>query len=79
MQTQSGAAVKLNFFMLARPNNLLGKFALEKLWLTQYRALRDVASLGSAVASMKLAKKEVRSPKKENIGEVKTIELPMML
>ena len=38
--------MELSFFVIAGPNNLLGRFALEKLWPVQYKALKDVASRG---------------------------------
>ena len=60
VQARNTPTVELNFFVLAGPNNLLGRLALEKLWPVQYRALRDVASLGSPVtaASVDLVKKK---------------------
>ena len=41
--------VELSFFVIDGPNNLLGRFALEKLWPEQYKALREItASMVSA-------------------------------
>ena len=77
VQAHSTAAVRLNFFVVEGPNNLLGRFALEKLWPAEYRASCDVASIGSVVASVKLVKKEERSPKKEDKSDaVKSGEAP---
>ena len=42
--------VKITFFVLAGPNNLLGRYALEQLWPEEYKALRDIAfNSGSAI------------------------------
>ena len=58
VRAQNSPAVKINFFVMPGPNNLLGRFALEKLWPAEYRALRDVANMGSTVASVKSIKIE---------------------
>ena len=39
--------VRLSFFVVAGPNCLLGRYALEQLWPAEYQALRNVASIGS--------------------------------
>ena len=45
------APVKVTFFVLEGPNNLLGRYTLEQLWPVEYKALRDVAvSIGSSVS-----------------------------
>ena len=44
------APVKITFFVLAGPNNLLGRYALEQLWPVEYKAVRDIAvNSGSAL------------------------------
>ena len=60
VQARNTPTIELNFFVLAGPNNLLGRFALEKLWPIQYKALREVTSLGPPVtaAGVKVVKKE---------------------
>ena len=41
--------VELDFFVMDGPNNLLGRYALEKLWPSEYNALRRVATVSAAV------------------------------
>ena len=61
------STVRLNFFVLSGPNNLLGRLALEKLWPVQYNALREVASSGSPItaASVEVSKESVSCVKRQ--------------
>ena len=58
VEASNSSPVELSFFVLERPNNLLGRLALEQLWPVQYKALRDVASFEPSVtvANVKVAK-----------------------
>ena len=41
----------MDFFVINGPNNLLGRLALEKMWPTQYKALRYIATEVPVMAS----------------------------
>ena len=41
--------VALDFFVIDGPNNLLGRYGLEKLWPSEYNVLRNVATENAAV------------------------------
>ena len=43
--TSNGKRIKLQFFVMAGPNNLLGRLALKTIWPEEYGALRDVAEI----------------------------------
>merc|ERR1712055_708408 len=45
--------VELDFFVMDGPNNLLGRYALEKLWRSEYNALRRVATVSASVLQQK--------------------------
>ena len=41
----NGKRVKLHFFVMAGPNNLLGRLALSTIWPKEYSALKEVAEV----------------------------------
>ena len=43
--TSNGKRVKLQFFVMAGPNNLLGRLALRTIWPEEYGALEEVAEV----------------------------------
>ena len=45
VQTSNGKKTKLQFFVMAGPNNLLGRLALKDIWPEQFKALKDVAEV----------------------------------
>ena len=47
--------------MLAGPNNLLGRYALEQLWPAEYKALRNVAVNSGSAVSIRLISSEKSS------------------
>ena len=51
VQARNSKVTKLDFFVMNGPNNLLGHLALEKMWPTQYKALRDIATEVPVIAS----------------------------
>ena len=51
MQARNSKVTRLDFFVVNGPNNLLGHLALEKMWPTQYKALRDIATEVPVIAS----------------------------
>ena len=51
IQARNSKIVILDFFVLGGLNNCLGRWALEKIWPTQYKALKDIATEVSVIAS----------------------------
>ena len=45
VQGSNTEVTKLDFFIMDGPNNLLGRLALENMWPTQYRALREITEV----------------------------------
>ena len=45
VQATNGKKIKLQFFVMSGPNNLLGRLALRTIWPDQYGALKDVAEI----------------------------------
>ena len=41
----NGLRLKLQFFVMSGPNNLLGRLALSKIWPEEYSALKEVAEV----------------------------------
>ena len=58
--------VLLDFFVIDGPNNLLGRYALEKLWPSEYNALRRVATVSAAVLQ-KQRQQQQETPPRSNI------------
>ena len=45
VQACNGKKTSLQFFVMAGPNNLLGRLALKNIWPEQFKALKDVAEV----------------------------------
>merc|ERR1711905_81043 len=58
----NGLKLRLQFFILNGPNNLLGRFALSKIWPGEYSALKEVAE----VPVKKLVAPGVKSQKSQH-------------
>ena len=63
VKANNSPTVKLNFFVLEGPNNLLDRLALEKLWPQQYEALKKVVTAQEAtvMAADMVSTKSVKS------------------
>ena len=57
VEAANGKQVKLQFFVMSGPNNLLGRLALKTLWPEQYAALKDVAEVSIRKAAVPVVKK----------------------
>ena len=57
VEAANGKQVKLQFFVMSGPNNLLGRLALKTLWPEQYAALKDVAEVPIRKAAVTVVKK----------------------
>ena len=53
VRARNSKEVTLDFFVMDGPNNLLGRYALEKLWPNEYNALRQVATVSAAVVQQR--------------------------
>ena len=51
VRARNSGEVTLDFFVMDGPNNLLGRYALEKLWPNQFKALRQVATVSATVSA----------------------------
>ena len=57
----NGKKVNLHFFVMAGPNNLLGRLALKTIWPKEYGALKEVAEIPVKKATVPVAKSQFRS------------------
>ena len=67
---------KLQFFVVDGPNNLLGRYALEQLWPTQYNALCDVATQRVHSVKCQVERKQVKKPSRKPHDKPKNNYLP---
>ena len=62
IQATNGKQVKLQFFVMSGPNNLLGRLALKTIWPEQYGALKEVAEVPiRKIAAVPVVKMRVKS------------------
>ena len=57
--------VKLDFFVIQGPNNLLGRHALESMWPSQFNALREIAEVPNVSTAPIANKAKVRAAGKK--------------
>ena len=63
--------MKLQFFVMSGPNNLLGRLALKSIWPEEYGALKEVAEIPIQKA-MAVPEKQLRSQSGSVCGPVET-------
>ena len=80
VQACNSKVVKMQFFVVRGPNNLLGRHALENIWPSQFRALREVAEVPMVktpvVNVVKVAKKQRKQQQKSQSSSVQSAVVP---
>ena len=65
VQATNSRVVKLDFFVIQGPNNLLGRHALESMWPSQFNALREIAEVPNVSTAPIANKAKVRAAGKK--------------
>ena len=65
VRARNSKEVTLDFFVMDGPNNLLGRYALEKLWPNEYNALRQVATVSAAVVQQRQQQQRQQQQRQE--------------